>query len=317
MAPQEVRAARRRAAALRRIGSLVSGPARPAAFLLPPPSQDQASISTQTRAARRSSVEEQLLDARLQEIAGAADAADAAAGADAAGAAPAAPAAAVAASRAAGAANGAGEADAESAGGGQPAAGQLRRRLAGVLREEASPLPPYHIALLAAGFAALLASRLAAALAVPCGGAAYWLITAALVPALLGVWLLARRHVLAKMRVLAAAAAAGIDEDYVAPDAAGCCSGSRRGSGGRGDGADAEAGIAEAERRREKEWGEMGGDQRAEALRGALRRKGRVEWSGRNTLVLPLSCIAAGVIAGLLGLGGGIVLVRPFLAFSF
>jgi len=198
---------------------------------------------------------------------------------------------------------------------------QLRR----VLAEEVATLPLYHVLLLAAALAALLATRLAATLAVPCGGGAYWGVTVAIIPALLGVWLVARYHVLWKTRVLVGAMTAGLDLESVAASVqrARCgCLCSRRGGGG---GVDCNAASCrsqdsnpsvdpEAQKALPGSIGQQPpAEELVERVRQCMQQFGRVEWTRTNTISLPAFCVVAGILAGLLGLGGGIVLVGCWL----
>ena len=41
--------------------------------------------------------------------------------------------------------------------------------------------------------------------------------------------------------------------------------------------------------------------------------KGDIHWTIRNSLLIPLICLSAGILAGLLGLGGGMVIGPVFL----
>ncbi|KIZ01981.1 hypothetical protein MNEG_5983 [Monoraphidium neglectum] len=126
--------------------------------------------------------------------------------------------------------------------------------------------------------ASLVATRLATALALPCGSAGYWAVSAAVVPPLAAALLLARRHVLWKAAVVARAVAAAA----------------------AASGAPAE--DPEACRKQPPVPPEHSPPWLSPLTAG------RLAWTPANSLALPAFCVAAGLLAGLLGLGGGIVL---------
>ena len=130
-----------------------------------------------------------------------------------------------------------------------------------MLREERARVPPASCALLVAGLAGLVVTKVVSRSALACGSWQYWVLQCSIVPILAAVYLAARAHVLRKQRVLAAFRPTPPPADPDAP------------------------------------------------LSGLSAASGYLHFTRLNTLAIGGVCVVAGIIAGLVGLGGGIVLV--------
>ncbi len=146
----------------------------------------------------------------------------------------------------------------------EAAAGEARPNsavLRWMLREERARVPPANCALLVAGLAGLVVTKVVSASAMTCGSWQYWVLVCSIIPILGAVFLAARAHVLRKQRVLAAFRPTPPPADPNAP------------------------------------------------LSGLSAASGYLHFTRLNTLAIGGICVLAGIIAGLVGLGGGIVLV--------
>jgi len=159
---------------------------------------------------------------------------------------------------------------------------ELAAALDRVYLEEQAVAPPLQVAVLSLSLLLLVATRAVADLSgLRCASWQWWVVTVALLPAEGALFGFFRRHLLNKaatLRTAAALVAAFNDKE---------------GSLGAAEGGDSTRHGSERQARLTS--GGHGEDNPVA--------DGSVGWTPRNTLVLPLICSLAGVMAGLLGLG--------------
>ena len=166
-----------------------------------------------------------------------------------------------------------------------------------MLEKERRSVPPGNVATLTALFAWLLVTG-AVKDVVRCGSAAFWALTLSIAPLVAAVMAVVRRRLIGKQR-LKADVRALCPALRAAPPVSSCLMPSPKTCIGR---------AALCPRRCEPCDSRTRGTLGVATMQvGLVPEVGDINWTPRTTLTYPAACSCAGVIAGMFGVGGGIV----------